>query len=73
MKVFVCGDIVNTQAKKDFISSDLKTIIQDSDLAIGNFEAPIRMKKSKEINKAGSHLSQAKLSINIYKKVVLMF
>ena len=63
MKVFVCGDIVNTQAKKYFISYDLKTIIQDSDLAIGNFEAPIRMKKSKEINKAGSHLSQAKLSI----------
>lgn len=67
IKFFACGDIVNLTAKKDFIDEALKTIIQNSDISICNFEAPIETANMKAIKKAGSHVYQSSKSIEYIK------
>lgn len=69
LKVFVCGDVVNFTAKKDFIDDRLKEVITDTDIAICNFEAPIKHKDMKPIKKAGPHVYQSKESIEYLKDV----
>lgn len=58
VKIFACGDIVNKAVKPDFISLDLMKRIQDADIAVCNFEAPVQS-VGRPILKAGPHLYQA--------------
>ncbi|MCK4386472.1 MAG: CapA family protein [Candidatus Pacebacteria bacterium] len=67
LKFFACGDIVNFKAKSDFVNAELKNIIQKCDIAIGNFEAPIKIPNMKPIKKAGPHLYQSAESIKYMK------
>jgi len=69
LKIFACGDYVNFKANEDFIDSDLKEIISNSDIAICNFEAPIYHENMQAIKKAGPHLYQAFESIKYLKNV----
>lgn len=69
LKLFACGDIVNSTAKKDFVNSELKSIIKNSDISICNFEAPINIKGMNPINKAGPHVYQSKESIQYLSEV----
>ncbi len=73
LKLFVCGDVVNFTGKKDFIDDNLKKIIQSSDFAICNFEAPIFHEKMKAIKKAGPHVYQSNDSIRYIKDVGFNF
>lgn len=67
IKFFACGDIVNFTSKSDFVDNSLKTIINSCDLAICNFEAPIKTSNSNPIKKAGPHVFQASESIKYIK------
>ena len=69
IKLFACGDIVNKTAKKDFVDKKLKAIIKNSDVAICNFEAPIKTNKMSPINKVGPHVYQSIESITCLKNV----
>ena len=69
LKLFACGDVVNFNAKSDFIDNKLKNIIQSSDMAICNFEAPIFHQDMKPIKKAGPHVHQSKESAQYLKDV----
>ena len=68
-KLFACGDVVNSKGKKDFIDSNLQTIIKSCDLSICNFEAPVQHDNMQKIRKAGPHLYQARESIKYLKEV----
>ncbi|HQD92842.1 MAG TPA: CapA family protein [Bacilli bacterium] len=63
LRLFACGDIVNSAAKQNFIDNNLQYLIANSDFSICNFEAPIRHFNMRPIKKAGPCLSQAKESI----------
>lgn len=67
-KIFLCGDIVNKNANKDFVDKDLQQIINKCDISICNFEAPIKSINMQPIPKAGPHVFQAKESITFLKK-----
>ena len=69
IKLFACGDIVNQTNNPNIVDKKLKAIIQDSDLSICNFEAPIEVANMKPINKVGPHLYQKKNSIQHLKKI----
>lgn len=69
LKLFVCGDIVNFTAKSDFVDEQLKSIIRSSDIAICNFEAPIKHDDMQGIKKAGPHVYQSKESVQYLKDV----
>jgi len=73
LKLFACGDIVNFTSKRDFIDDGLKAKIQDSDIAICNFEAPIKCDEMKAIKKAGPHVYQSRESIGYLKNVGFNF
>lgn len=66
-KIFICGDIVNTQSKDSFIDESLERIIREQDFSICNFEAPIEGTGVK-FPKAGPNISQKKETIEILKK-----
>lgn len=72
-KLFACGDITNFTTKQDFVDSKLTQIIQNSDIAICNFEAPIIHKDMKPIKKAGPHVYQSKESVQYLKDVGFNF
>lgn len=57
VKIFACGDIVNSTAD-NFIDSGLKDLIRSADLSICNLEAPIETADGYPIKKAGPHLRQ---------------
>ncbi len=40
IKLFACGDIVNSTARQDFLCEKLAGTIQSADIALCNFEAP---------------------------------
>ena len=63
-KIFISGDIVNTQNTIPFISNDLQKIIQEQDFSVCNFEAPIEGVGAKII-KAGPHLNQKSETIKL--------
>lgn len=67
LKLFACGDVVNFKAKNDFIDNKLTQIIQNSDIAICNFEAPIKHNSMQGIKKAGPHVYQSKESVQYLK------
>jgi len=69
LKLFACGDVVNFTAKKDFMDDKLIEVIKDSDIAICNFEAPIKHQDMKAISKAGPHVYQSRESIGYLKDV----
>jgi poly-gamma-glutamate synthesis protein (capsule biosynthesis protein) len=68
LKLFACGDIVNSKSKKDFCDENLKNIIKNSDISICNFEAPIYTKDIQPIPKAGPHVYQTKESVKYLKQ-----
>jgi poly-gamma-glutamate synthesis protein (capsule biosynthesis protein) len=67
VKLFACGDIVNSRAKENFIDMALSSIIQDCDIAVCNFEAPIARPAMSEIPKAGPCLYQDEETISTIK------
>ncbi|MCX7821524.1 MAG: CapA family protein [Brevinematales bacterium] len=69
IKLFFCGDIVNTKEVGDFIDGGLKKIIQQSDLAVANLEAPIEHKDMVQIPKAGPHIYQKRSIVSYLMKV----
>ncbi|GAB6182731.1 CapA family protein [Thermodesulfovibrio hydrogeniphilus] len=69
VKLFACGDVVNFKAKQDFVDNKLIKIIQNSDIAICNFEAPILHQDMKPIKKAGPYVFQSKKSVQYLKDV----
>lgn len=68
LKIFICGDIVNTKSDTCFINERLADIIKSSDYAIGNFEAPVsgvgyaQEKSGSNLNQKASTLKQLKES-----------
>jgi poly-gamma-glutamate synthesis protein (capsule biosynthesis protein) len=68
LKIFACGDIVNTTAKKDFIDEALSKVIKSCDIAIGNFEAPICVDEYNKISKIGPSLCQPRESVEIMRQ-----
>jgi len=68
LKLFACGDIVNYKSQRNFCDKNLKNIIQNSDISICNFEAPIFTEGMQPIKKAGPHIYQAKESIKYLKE-----
>lgn len=68
LKLFACGDIVNSKNNHDWISKDIIDIIQRCDFAIGNLEAPIKTNDMKPIAKAGPHIYQSPSSPSLLKK-----
>ena len=66
-KIFACGDIVINK-NTIFVDDPLKNKINESDIAICNFEAPIATNEAKLI-KAGPNLQQPKFSIGLLKKI----
>jgi poly-gamma-glutamate synthesis protein (capsule biosynthesis protein) len=68
INLFACGDFVNVSGKSNFVDKKLQSIISGSDLAICNFEAPIKIQDMNPIKKAGPHLSQSKNSIKYLKQ-----
>ena len=69
LKLFASGDVVNFNGKNDFVDYKLREVIQTADIAICNFEAPIKHKDMKPIKKAGPHLYQSKESVEYLKDV----
>jgi poly-gamma-glutamate synthesis protein (capsule biosynthesis protein) len=68
VKLFACGDVVNSTANPDFIDPSLKYIIQSCDISIANFEAPVKIENMRPIPKVGPHLYQPKESIYYLKE-----
>lgn len=73
LKIFACGDVVNFTEKSDFIDINLKNVIQSSDLAICNLEAPIKHDGMQGIKKAGPHLYQSKKAIQYLNDIGFNF
>ncbi|MDK2892491.1 CapA family protein [Methanohalophilus sp.] len=67
IKLFFCGDIVISEKRNEFISSEMLELIHDCDLSVCNFEAPIKS-NGKAIPKAGPHLFQYEGAIALIKK-----
>lgn len=68
-RIFVAGDIVNTQhTDGEFCSADIKKIVASTDFAIGNLEAPVRGNGA-PVNKSGPVLSQAAGTISGLKSI----
>lgn len=68
VRIFACGDVVNSKDRSDFLDNELESVIQSCDLSICNFEAPIKHKGIKPIKKAGPHIYQSKNSITYLKE-----
>ncbi|MBL1418946.1 MAG: CapA family protein [Alphaproteobacteria bacterium] len=66
--LFACGDIVNSKGNSNFIDNKLQDIVQNSDISICNFEAPIESHNMQSIDKAGPHIYQSKESIRYLKQ-----
>lgn len=73
LRLFACGDVVNFKANENFIDDKLKTLIQDSDISICNFEAPIECGNMKPIKKAGPHIYQSRKSVQYLKNMGFNF
>ena len=67
-KLFACGDVVIQNNKTKIVEDNLLSIIKEADIAVCNFEAPIKTNYS-PIPKAGPHLSQCIESIKILKEI----
>lgn len=67
LELFFCGDVLINN--KTLLPNELKTAIGESEFAICNFEAPIRINKSKKTIKAGPNISQGENSISELKEM----
>jgi len=63
VKVFACGDFLNSISNKDFADKQLTELIKSADLSICNFESPIASKDGRPIKKAGPHVCQSRESV----------
>lgn len=63
LKLFACGDYVNSKGIDEFLSNDLKNDIHNCDFAICNFEAPIFTNENDKIKKAGPYVAQSNESV----------
>jgi hypothetical protein len=52
VKLFACGDYVNYTGKSDFLDDKMRDVIQSCDVAVCNFEAPIKHENMVPIPKA---------------------
>lgn len=68
-KIFTCGDIVNKSANRNFVDKNLTKIINECDISICNFEAPIENVDMQPIKKAGPHVYQSKESVAFLKEI----
>lgn len=68
LKLFACGDIVNSRSNHEWLSQDLEVLIKSCDFAVCNFEAPIKTDLMQPIAKAGPHIYQSPLSPSFLKK-----
>ncbi len=73
IRIFACGDILNSKENSNFIDDELKGIISKSDIALCNYEAPIETHDSRPIKKVGTHLKQSKESIKYLNDVGFNF
>jgi poly-gamma-glutamate synthesis protein (capsule biosynthesis protein) len=73
VRLFACGDVVNFKANENFIDDKLKALIEDSDISICNFEAPIECDNMKPIKKAGPHVYQSRESVQYLKNMGFNF
>jgi hypothetical protein len=69
IRLFSCGDIVNSTNNQMWISGDLIKTIKSCDFAIGNLEAPIFTVDMEPISKAGPHIFQSERSIEYLSHV----
>lgn len=67
VKIFACGDVVNSLGNVDWLSPGLIDAIKNADFAVANFEAPIQTDNMAPIPKAGPHLYQSAKSIECLK------
>jgi len=68
LTLFACGDVVNYTANSKFIDNELKRIVQNCDISVCNFEAPIKQGRMNPIKKAGPHVYQSKESVRYLKE-----
>lgn len=68
MRVFICGDIVNSNRKYRIIDEQLEKVIQSCDFAICNFEAPIYSDNQTPTNKAGASIFQCEDVLDVLGK-----
>lgn len=73
LKLFACGDIVNSLAKNDFADENLIRVIKSCDIGVCNLEAPIKHDHMKRIKKAGPCLYQPRESIKYLKEAGFNF
>ncbi len=73
LKLFACGDVVNSLAKNNFVDEKLVEIIKNCDIGVCNFEAPIKHKHMSPIKKAGPYLYQSRESIRYLKEAGFNF
>jgi len=66
IKIFACGDIFINQKVESMADSELSGLIRSSEVAIANFEGPVRS-MGKKIFKAGPHLFQDPSGLGIIK------
>ncbi|MFA0712126.1 CapA family protein [Vibrio splendidus] len=69
MKIFACGDIVNSKPNKNIVDPKLKSIIKSCDHAICNLEAPLYDESQKAIPKCGASIYQCDDSINELRNI----
>lgn len=67
IKLFACGDIVNSKSNKFFVDKSIKKIIRNCEISICNLEAPVVIEKPNKIKKAGPHIKQNSESIKHLK------
>jgi|LauGreStaDraftv2_3_1035109.scaffolds.fasta_scaffold04101_3 hypothetical protein len=68
IKLFACGDVVNSTNKQAWLSEELQQVIKNCDFAVANFEAPIDTVQMQPIAKAGPHVYQSPHSIEYLKQ-----
>ena len=69
IRIFTCGDIVNSTNNQMWISEDLIKTIKSCDFSIGNLEAPIFTSNMQPISKVGPHIFQSEQSIEYLSHV----
>ena len=69
VKILVCGDFVAIQPSKICISDKIKEIIEDVDIKICNFEAPISVDGELPLPKSGPSLCQSDESPQFLEKI----
>lgn len=67
-KIFACGDILLRSVNEKIVSDELRRRISNSNLVLGNLEAPIES-NSIPLQKAGPSLYQDRSALSVLRKV----